>query len=516
VTRNGPFLLIILDGWGTAPPSPHNAITLARTPTLDRLYARFGHTLIQGSEHFVGLPDGQMGNSEVGHMNLGAGRIVYQEIMRISTSIQSGAFFRNKTLAEALDLAADGSGRKLHLLGLLSDGGVHSHQEHLYALIRMAKQRGVRELFVHPVLDGRDTPPNSGRGYLASLLDVLEREGTGRVATLSGRYYAMDRDKRWDRTCRAYDAYTLGEASRATDPIRAVSDSYERGVMDEFVEPVVLEEDGRPLALIGNGDVVIFFNFRADRARQITRALTEPGFDGFERRKRPSGLQFVCMTQYDQEFDLPVVFPPQQLVHFSGELIDERGLAQLRIAETEKYAHVTYFFNGGREDPFAHEQRILVPSPRVATYDLKPEMSALELTDKLVAAISSGEFGFIVVNYANGDMVGHTGMLDAAIVAVETVDTCLGRVTEAILDAGGFFFLTADHGNCEQMWDETTNQPHTAHTLNPVPFLLGHPDVQAELREDGILADVMPTALNLLGIPAASEMDGRDLRRDRH
>jgi 2,3-bisphosphoglycerate-independent phosphoglycerate mutase len=513
VKTPGPFLLIILDGWGTAPPSEFNAITRARTPTLDKLYARFSNTLIQGSEHFVGLPDGQMGNSEVGHMNLGAGRIVYQEILRISNAIQSGAFFRNKTLLEAMDRAANGSGRRLHLMGLLSDGGVHSHQEHLYALVRMAKERGVRELYVHPIFDGRDTPPNSGRGYLASLLDVLKREGVGRVATLSGRYYAMDRDKRWDRTRRAYDAYTLGEAARATDPMRAIEESYGRGVMDEFIEPVVIEQDGRPVATIEDGDVVLFFNFRADRARQITRALTERKFDAFERRKLPTGLHYVCFTQYDQDFDLPVVFPPQQLVHFSGELIDERGISQLRIAETEKYAHVTYFFNGGREDPFVHEQRIMVPSPKVATYDLQPEMSAPELTDKLVAAITGGTFGFIVVNYANGDMVGHTGILEAAITAVETVDRCLGRVTEATLDSGGFFFLTADHGNCEQMWDPITNQPHTAHTLNPVPFILGHSEVKSELRTDGILADVMPTALNLLGIPTAPEMDGRDLRR---
>jgi 2,3-bisphosphoglycerate-independent phosphoglycerate mutase len=509
----GPFVLIILDGWGHAPPSRHNAITQARTPVLDRLYARFPNTVAHTSGQHVGLPDGQMGNSEVGHMNLGGGRIVFQEISRIDNAIRSGELARNKVLAEAFDRVASNPGRKLHLIGLLSDGGVHSHQEHLYALVRLAKARGVREPYLHPIFDGRDTPPNGGRAYLAGLLDVLAREGAGRVATISGRYWAMDRDKRWDRTKRAYDAYVHGEAARHTDPLEALRQSYAAGTMDEFVEPVVIEQGGRPVALIEDGDSVLFFNFRADRARQLTRALTFPAFDGFERRRVPRELYYATLTQYDETFDLPVVFPPQRLTHFSGELVDAAGLRQLRIAETEKYAHVTYFFNGGREEPFAHEERILVQSPRVATYDLQPEMSAPELTDRLVSAITGGGLGLIVVNYANGDMVGHTGKMDAAVAAVEAVDRCLGRVTEAALDAGGFFFLTADHGNCEQMWDFETDQPHTAHTLNPVPFILGHPGVNGPLREGGILADVMPTALGLLGIPTAPEMDGTDLRK---
>ncbi len=506
-----PLLLIILDGWGWRDELEGNAIRLAGTPNLDRYQREYPFTLLKCSGEAVGLPEGQMGNSEVGHLNIGAGRIVYQDLTRINLAIKEGSFFENQVLKEAF-VRAKSSGGKIHLMGLVSDGGVHSHMEHLYALLQMAQIHGLcQKTFVHAFTDGRDTPPTSGVKYIQALVQKMVELNCGQIAMVSGRYYAMDRDKRWDRTELAWRALVLGEGRQAEDPVKAVEAAYERGETDEFIKPTVIVRQGRPVALVEDGDVIIFFNFRADRARQLTMALTQDGFKGFKRPCFPRLAYFVCMTLYDETFDLPVAFPPEHLKHIWGEEVSRAGIRQLRIAETEKYAHVTYFFNGGEENPFPLEDRRLIPSPReVPTYDLKPEMSALEVTEEVIKRIKDRNYGFIVMNYANGDMVGHTGVLEAAITAVRVVDECVGRVVEAFRKyQGGPVIVTADHGNCEQMIDDTG--PHTAHTANPVPFYLIDDRFKGASLRQGILADIAPTGLFLMGLPIPSEMTGRPL-----
>lgn len=503
--------LIVLDGWGYRAQADANAIALAATPFYDRLWADFPRTLIHASEERVGLPRGQMGNSEVGHLNLGAGRVVYQDLVRISRAIRTGEFFKNPVLCAAMD-AARRDGRALHLAGLLSDGGVHSLDEHLFALLRMAKERGLVRVFVHPIFDGRDTPPTSGRDHLAKLLCATAEIGVGEVATIAGRYYAMDRDNRWERTERAFRAMVRGEGHESADPAAAVEASYAAGKTDEFIEPVVIRRPGRPPGTIRPGDAMIFFNFRADRARQITRALTQERFDRFPRPERLD-LHFACMTEYDETFRLPVAFGPQPMSNILAEVFAAWGVKNLRIAETEKYAHVTYFFNGGVEKVFPGETRILVPSPSVPTYDRQPEMSAYEVAERAEAEIASGKHDVLVLNFANCDMVGHTGVLEAAIRAVEAVDANLRRVVEAVWAAGGVALVTADHGNAELMVDPKTGGPHTAHTTNLVPFILADPLCPGGvLRPDRALEDVAPTMLALLGIPPPAEMTGEDMR----
>jgi 2,3-bisphosphoglycerate-independent phosphoglycerate mutase len=506
-----PIVLIVLDGFGVRDDGADNAIALARTPNLDRFFATYPHTTLAASEMRVGLPDGQMGNSEVGHLNMGAGRVVYMDSTRITKAVRGGEIERNAVLVEAMDRVREQGA--LHLLGLVSDGGVHSYQEHLEGLLRMAKRRGLPRVFVHAFLDGRDTPPASGAGYLEKLLRFLSDLGGGALATVSGRYYAMDRDRRWERTERAWRALVMGEGQRATDPLAAVRASYERGVTDEFVEPVVIEgADGRPVATVRDGDSALFFNFRADRARQLTAALALPAFEGFPRPVLPR-LHFVCMTEYDATFGLPVASPPEKLTGILADVMAAHHLHNLRIAETEKYAHVTYFFNGGSEQPWPGEDRVLIPSAKVATYDLQPEMSASEITEALLQQLAQGRHDVVVGNFANPDMVGHTGVLPAAVRAVEVVDGCLGRIAEAVLARGGALLITADHGNCEVMRDPVTGQPHTAHTTLPVPFLLVQEGARGSLRDGGALEDVAPTILGLLGITPPSEMTGRDLRK---
>ena len=452
-----PVVLAILDGWGIGPDYPGNAIRAADTPTMDRLQASYPMTPLRCSGRDVGLPDGQMGNSEVGHLNLGAGFVVYQWITRIDTAIEDGSFFENPVLRGAVDHATEHRSA-LHLMGLLSDGGVHSHQRHLNALLELAQHHGLQRVYVHVFTDGRDTPPESGRGFAAEAMEFMAKVDTGRVATVCGRYYAMDRDKRWPRTQRAYDAIVSGVGARTRDPLAAIRASYDAQVTDEFIEPIVVEDEaGRPVGTIDDGDAVIFFNFRADRARQLTRAMTDPAFDGFPRAKSPRDVYFATMTDYEKDFDVHVAFESQDIAHPVARVLSEAGLTQLHTAETEKYAHVTYFFNGGREEPFPGEERVMVPSPKVATYDLQPEMSALPLTDNLVGAIEGGKFDFIIINYANGDMVGHTGVFSAAVKAIETVDGCVARLVEAVLARGGVALITADHGNADEMLVPGTN-----------------------------------------------------------
>lgn len=506
-----PLLLIILDGWGYRPGSEGNAIALARKPAWDRLLREFPNTLIHTSGPHVGLPGGQMGNSEVGHLNMGSGRIIHMDIARIDRLIESGDFFRQPLLVGAMEHARKHS---LHLPGLLSDGGVHSHIEHLYALLRMARQMEVANVFVHAFLDGRDTPPNSGVEYLEQLQSQMKTIGVGSIASVSGRYYALDRDKRWERTQRAYAAMVLGEGAHVKDPLEAVRESYSCEVTDEFVEPMAITDpQGQPLATIRNDDAVIFFNFRADRARQITRALTDPALEGIPRSSMPQRLHYVCMTRYDRSFRLPYVLGREEPQHILANLFAEGGFRNLRVAETEKYAHVTYFFNGGVETAFPGEERILIPSLKVATYDLKPEMSAEGIANAVVKAVEGKTFDFLIINFANADMVGHSGKLEAAIQAVEAVDASLGRIETAVRRAGGGMILTADHGNAETMIDPVTGGPHTYHTTNPVPLLLACPDAGAVgLREGGSLRDIAPTLLGLAGIPATAEMTGKDLR----
>ena len=506
----GPVVLMVLDGFGCRAERKDNAIALARTPALDGFKARYPHTTLAASEMRVGLPDGQMGNSEVGHLNLGAGRVVYMDSTRITVAVRQGTLKGNAVIAEAMDRVREQGA--LHLMGLVSDGGVHSYQEHLEGLLRMARERGLRRVYVHAFLDGRDTPPASGAGYLEKLQAFLREGGYGKVAVVSGRYYAMDRDKRWERVEKAWQAMVLGEGPAAEDPVEAVRRSYAAGVTDEFVVPVVIHEGGRPVATLQDGDSALFFNFRADRARQLTAALTQPAFDGFPRPRVPK-LRFVCMTEYDRTFGLPVAFPPETLRNIVADVLAAASLPNLRIAETEKYAHVTYFFNGGVEKAWPGEDRILVPSAKVATYDLKPEMSAHEITTALIEQLASGRHRVVVGNFANPDMVGHTGVLEAAVKAVEVVDECLGRIVEAVLARKGAVLITADHGNCELMRDPVTGQPHTAHTTEPVPFFLIHEGAKGPLREGGALEDVGPTMLGLLGLEKPAEMTGRDLRQ---
>ena len=509
----GPLALIILDGFGYRAEREGNAIALAQMPYYHELLEKYPHTLIEASGECVGLPKGVMGNSNVGHLSMGAGRVVLTDIERINHAIKSGEFFQNLALNAAMDSVAR-HGRALHIMGLVSDGRVHSSQEHAYALLRLANEREVRRVFVHCFLDGRDTPPSSAEKYVAAMQDKCREIGVGEIATVAGRYYAMDRDKHWERTELAYKLLVNGEGQRTSDPLAAIRQSYERNVTDEFVEPiVVVGEDGKPpVATIQDGDAVIFFNFRADRARQITSALAVPGFDDFAVPNRPH-VHFVCFAVYDKNYPLPVAFPPELPRNILAGVFAVLGVRNYRMAETEKYAHVTYFFNGGTEREFPFEKRILIPSPRVATYDLVPEMSAFKITDKVLRAIEEGETDVFIVNFANPDMVGHTGMLDKTIEACQYVDTCLGWITKSIASARGITLITADHGNAEQMIDLKTGQPHTAHTSNPVPFhLIDHDSLGVRLREGGALQDVAPTMLGLLGIEKPSEMTGRDLR----
>jgi 2,3-bisphosphoglycerate-independent phosphoglycerate mutase len=510
--KRGPLALIIIDGWGYAPEREGNAIALAKTPFYDELAEKYPHTLLEASGTRVGLPAGIMGNSEVGHLNMGSGRVVRMDVTRIDYDIETGAFFENTALVEAMDGAKERD-RALHIMGLVSDGQVHSSQEHLYALLRMAKQKGLQRVYVHCFLDGRDTPPASAYGYVEALQVKCGEIGAGRIASAIGRYYAMDRDRRWERTRRAYELLVHAAGERVIDPVEAIKKSYERGVTDEFVEPIVVErETGQPVATIQEGDAVIFFNFRPDRARQLTRALAVPGFEEFPVSDRP-GVKFVCFSLYDREFPLPIAFPPQAHRNVLAEVFGAVGVRNFRLAETEKYAHVTYFFNGGVEREYPCERRLLVPSPKIATYDLEPEMSAFKVTDKVLRAIEEGETDVFIINFANADMIGHTGKLDKTIEACQYVDTCLGWITKGISQARGVTLITADHGNAEQMIDLKTGHPHTAHTSNPVPFhLIDEDAVGATLRAGGALEDVAPTMLGLLDLEKPAEMTGRDLR----
>jgi len=505
--------LIILDGFGYREEKQYNAILTDGAKNFMRLWKTYPHTLIGASGMDVGLPDGQMGNSEVGHTNIGAGRIVYQELTRITKSIRDGEFFENPAFLGAIEncKAHDSA---LHLMGLCSDGGVHSHLEHLYALVELAKRNGLAKVYVHCFMDGRDVPPSSGKGYLEQLDDKLKEIGCGKIATVMGRFYAMDRDNRFERVERAYAALTYGEGLTASSGPEAMQNSYDRGETDEFVQPTVITTDGKPTATIGANDSVIFFNFRPDRAREITRAYLYEDFTGFERRFGRFPLYYVSMTQYDKAFEplLHVAFKPQSLSNTFGTYVADNGMTQLRIAETEKYAHVTFFFNGGVEAANENEDRCLIPSPKVATYDLKPEMSAYEVAAEAKERVLSGKYDVMILNFANPDMVGHTGVMDAAVKAVHAVDECLHTVVEAILQTGGRCIVTADHGNCELMWDEAQNAPFTAHTTLPVPcILVDDTRKDAALREGGRLCDLAPTLLTLMGLPVPPEMTGKSL-----
>ena len=501
-----PLLLCILDGFGWVPQETYgNAIAAAKTPYFDKLFASCPFTTIGASGMNVGLPDGQMGNSEVGHTNIGAGRIVYQELTRITKSIADGDFFENEALVSAMRSAKE-NGKALHLMGLLSDGGVHSHNGHLYGLLEMAKRMGLTKVYVHAIMDGRDVPPDSGLGFIKELQAKLASLGVGTIASVTGRYYAMDRDNRWDRVEKAYAAFVYGEGNHGT-PVEVMEKSYAEGVTDEFVVPAVTCEGGR----VAEGDSVIFFNFRPDRAREITRTFVDDAFTGFARRYGRFPVHYVCFTQYDATMpNVSVAFRPQVLTNVLGEYLAKNGKTQLRIAETEKYAHVTFFFNGGVEAPFEGEDRALIHSPKVATYDLQPEMSAYLVADECVKRIESGKYDVIILNFANCDMVGHTGVFSAAVKAVEAVDECAGKVIDAVLAAGGAVLLTADHGNADKMYDPDPEHPFTAHTTNPVPFLVaGLGDVK--LRQGGVLADIAPTMLKVMGLPQPEEMTGKSI-----
>lgn len=507
-----PTVLMILDGYGENPVCEHNAICEARTPVMDQLKSQCPYVQGQASGHYVGLPDGQMGNSEVGHMNMGAGRIVYQDLTRITKAINDGDFFRNEELLLAINNAKKNNG-DLHLWGLLSDGGVHSHIAHLYALLELCKKENFDRVYVHCFLDGRDTPPTSGIEYIRQLMDKMREIGVGKIGVISGRYYAMDRDTNWDRVEKAYDALTKGEGvDGGTDPLRAMQASYDKEITDEFVIPTVMKnEDGTPVATVKEGDSVIFFNFRPDRARELTRAFCDPDFKGFE-RKRIENLTFVCFKDYDETIpNKYIAFKNEKLTNTFGEWLAKKGMKQARIAETEKYAHVTFFFNGGVEEPNEGEDRFLIPSPKVATYDLQPEMSAPKVCDKLCEAIRSQKYDVIIINFANPDMVGHTGVEAAAIKAIEAVDECVGRAVEALKEVDGQMFITADHGNAELMVDPATGEPWTAHTTNPVPFLLVNCDPAYTLREGGALCDIVPTLIELMGMEKPAEMTGKSL-----
>ncbi len=500
-----PVLLLILDGFGYREDTDHNAVARARKPNWDRLWSSYPHTLINASELHVGLPRGQMGNSEVGHLNIGAGRVVYQDLTKVDVAIEDGSFYTNPALSEAVN-AAKKQDSTLHILGLLSPGGVHSHELHIHAMLELAARAGLNRIAVHAFLDGRDTPPRSAAQSLQLLQDKCDQLGVGRIATICGRFFAMDRDNRWERVQIAYDMLTQGKAPfNAASAAEALELAYARGENDEFVQASIIGAQ----AAMQDGDVVVFMNFRADRAREITRALTDEKFDGFARTRFPRLANFTTLSSYGEEFHLPNAYAPTSIHNGLGEYLGTLGLKQLRIAETEKYAHVTYFMNGGIEQPNPGEDRILVPSPKVATYDLQPEMSAVEVTDKLEAAIRSKQYQAILCNYANGDMVGHSGNMDAAVKAIETLDVCVGRVVQAMLECGGEIVITADHGNAEQMLDRTTKQAHTAHTLNPVPFLyIGR---KANIAATGALQDVAPTLLAMMGLPQPQEMTGKSL-----
>ena len=506
-----PYAIIIMDGYGISPETKGNAIALEGSPNVRRYAAEYPSSQLGASGMSVGLPDGQMGNSEVGHLNMGAGRIVYQELTKITKEIRDGEFFRNEALLAAMENAKK-NGKKLHIWGLLSDGGVHSHNTHLYALLEMCKKEGLDRVYVHCFMDGRDVSPTSGAGFVRDLQDEMKKIGVGKVASVCGRYYAMDRDNRWERVVQAYEMLTLGNGIAAEDPAAAIEESYGKDVTDEFILPTNVVENGAPVALVEKGDSVIFFNFRPDRAREITRAFTEPDFSGFERKTGYLAPCYVCFTQYDATFmHVQVAFKPQSLKNTLGEYLASLGKKQLRIAETEKYAHVTFFFNGGVEAPNANEVRVLVPSPKVATYDLKPEMSAYEVTDKVIEQLSTGEYDVMILNYANCDMVGHTGVLEAAEKAVATVDGCVDRVLKKILEMGGGALLTADHGNADKMIAED-GSPFTAHTTNPVPVVLVNDALKGvSLREGGVLADLAPTLLDMMGIAVPAEMTGKSL-----
>ena len=501
---NAPVALIIMDGYGCGDvKDPNNAVQIAKTPVIDGLKANFKNTQIFASGEHVGLPDGQMGNSEVGHTNIGAGRIIYQSLTRVTKSIKDGDFFTNEALVSiASEVKAQGGA--LHLMGLVSPGGVHSHSQHLYGLLEFAKQQGIEKVFVHAFLDGRDVDPSSAAEYVAELEEKIKEIGVGKVASVSGRYYAMDRDNRWERVQKAYDVIAYGKGGAADDAVAGIKASYEAEVTDEFVVPFAVGG----YAGMEDADGVIFFNFRPDRARELTHAFTDTEFAGVERKGAVKA--FATMTQFEEGLNVKVAFPPEAIVNTLGEIVSKAGMTQLRIAETEKYAHVTFFFNGGVEEPYEGEDRILVPSPKVATYDLQPEMSAIEVTDKVVEAIKSRKYDFIILNYANGDMVGHTGVLEAAVKAVETVDTCVGRFVEAIREVGGEVCITADHGNADQMVDPDTGAPFTAHTTNPVPFIVVS-DRVSEIASDGALCDIAPTMLTLAGMEIPAEMSGKPL-----
>ncbi len=502
-------MLMILDGFGINEKEEGNAVKQANIPHLNKILTENPNTIIHTSGLAVGLPEGQMGNSEVGHTNIGAGRIVYQELTRITKDIEDGNFFSVPELVGSIENAKKNNG-KLHIMGLLSDGGVHSHNRHLYGLLELAKRRDFENVFVHCFMDGRDTPPASGENYIVELEEKMKEKGIGKIASISGRFYAMDRDKRWERVEKAYNALVKGEGDRALTAVQAIEESYQKEVFDEFIVPTVITTSlGNPVAKIEDGDSVIFFNFRPDRAREITRSIVDPDFDGFETKKL--NTYFVCMTPYDETMpNVNIAYKKEELKNTFGEYISNKGLKQLRIAETEKYAHVTFFFNGGNENVYEGEDRILIPSPKVATYDLKPEMSAYEVCDKVVEAIKSEKYNSIILNFANPDMVGHTGSLEAAIKALEAVDECVQRIVTAINEVNGVLLITADHGNCEQMIDYTTGEPHTAHTTNPVPLaIVGLP--QNKKIKEGKLADLAPTMLEILGLEKPDEMTGESL-----
>lgn len=510
--NNKPLALIIIDGWGYSPVREGNAIALATTPYYDELTELYPHTLLEASGSRVGLPAGVMGNSEVGHLNIGSGRVIRMDVSRVDYEIATGGFFKNEVLVTAME-GVKKRNKALHLMGLVSDGQVHSSLEHLYALLRMAKAHELTRIYIHCFLDGRDTPPSSGIDYVSMLQKKIEEIGAGKIASVVGRYYAMDRDKRWERTKRAYDLLVHGEGERNTDPLNAIKRSYERSLTDEFMEPVVITDDNsQPIGTINEEDAVIFFNFRPDRARQLTRALAVAGFKEFPAPGRPK-VHFVCFTLYDRTFPLPIAFAPHEHQNVLAEVWAGISVRNYRLAETEKYAHVTYFFNGGVEKEYPSEHRLLVPSPKIATYDLQPEMSAFKVTDQVLRGIEDNQTDIFVVNFANPDMVGHTGKLDKTIEACQYVDTCLGWITKAIKGAGGVTIITADHGNAEQMVNPETGQPHTAHTTNPVPLhLIDEASRGLKLRDGGALEDVAPTLLGLLGITQPAEMTGRDLR----
>lgn len=507
----GPLVLVVLDGWGLREERAGNAIKLARTPSYLELLDRYPHSALQASGEYVGLPDGQMGNSEVGHISMGAGRVVYQDLTRIDKSVRERDFFEKPALVEAMT-RCQGDAHALHLVGLVSPNGIHSHTRHLHALIEMAARHKLQRVFVQGFTDGRDTSPAGGAGFFGELEQLMAKLGTGRVASVGGRYYGMDRDNRWERTKQAYDSMVGAPAPHSQSAVDHIRRSYETGVSDEFIVPgTIVDANDEPVGPIRDGDSIIFFNFRSDRARQLTRALAMDGLEGFDRKPNPT-VHMTTMTQYDRTFTFPVAFPPQSLSGSFAEVIAAQNLTNLRVAETEKYPHVSYFFNCGIEKPYPGEDRILVPSPKVPTYDLQPEMSAKGITDNLVNDVEGRKHDVIICNFANADMVGHTGNIDAAVMAVETIDQCLGRIVRAVRDAEGVLLVTSDHGNAEEMWNTQLNEPHTAHTCNPVPVIVVQDVTGMRLREGGSLRDIAPTMLGILGVPAPVEMTGKDLR----